>query len=89
MRKVLMASVAGLVLLSAVPAAAQTHARTESAAAPAAWQEGLFAVRADAQKGKVSIRLPAPGADTRFSASTPAAAKRCRLTAANSAFFVA
>ena len=63
MRKVLMASVAGLVLLSAVPAAAQTSARTASASAPAAWQEGLFAVRADAQKGKVSIRLPAPGAD--------------------------
>lgn len=63
MRKVLMASVAGLVLLSAVPAAAQTSARTASASAPAAWQEGLFAVRADAQKGKVTVRLPAPGAD--------------------------
>lgn len=62
MRKVLMASVAGLVLLSAVPAAAQTSARTASASAPAAWQEGLFAVRADAQKGKVTVRLPAPGA---------------------------
>jgi len=63
MRKVLMASVAGLVLLSAVPAAAQTSARTASAPAPAAWQEGLFAVRADPQKGKVTVRLPAPGAD--------------------------
>ncbi|WP_453977453.1 zinc-dependent metalloprotease [Brevundimonas sp. Marseille-Q4549] len=63
MRKVLMASVAGLVLLSAVPAAAQTSARTTSASAPAAWQEGLFAVRADPQKGKVTVRLPAPGAD--------------------------
>ncbi|MBN9466946.1 zinc-dependent metalloprotease [Brevundimonas sp.] len=63
MRKVLMASVAGLVLLSAVPAAAQTSARTATAPAPAAWQEGLFAVRADPQKGKVTVRLPAPGAD--------------------------
>ena len=63
MRKVLMASVAGLVLLSAVPAAAQTSARTATAPAPAAWQEGLFAVRADPQKGQVTVRLPAPGAD--------------------------
>ncbi|PZU72249.1 MAG: peptidase [Brevundimonas sp.] len=67
MRKVLMASVAGLVLLSAVPAAAQssprTGAQTASASAPVAWQEGLFSVRADPQKGKVSVRLPAPDAD--------------------------
>ena len=67
MRKVLMAGVAGLVLASAVPAAAQssprTGAQTASASAPAAWQEGLFAVRADPQKGKVMVRLPAPGAD--------------------------
>ncbi|GAW40620.1 hypothetical protein SH203_01020 [Brevundimonas sp. SH203] len=63
MRKVLMAGVAGLVLASAVPAAAQTTARTAAAPAPAAWHEGLFAVRADPQKSKVSVRLPAPGAD--------------------------
>lgn len=67
MRKVLMAGVAGLVLASAVPAAAQssprTGAQTASASAPAAWQEGLFGVRADPQKGKVSVRLPAPDAD--------------------------
>lgn len=67
MRKVLMAGVAGLVLMATNPAVAQTGMRTgapsASASSPAPWQQGLFAVRADQQKGKVTARMPAPGAD--------------------------
>ncbi|AYG95376.1 DUF5117 domain-containing protein [Brevundimonas naejangsanensis] len=62
LRKVLLAGAAGLVLAgAAVPTAAQTA--PASAAASAAWQDGLFGVRQDSRKGKISVRLPAPGAD--------------------------
>ncbi|MBN9481086.1 MAG: zinc-dependent metalloprotease [Bordetella sp.] len=62
LRKVLLAGVAGLVLAgAAAPAGAQSA--PAAAAAPTAWQDGLFGVRQDSRKGKVSVRLPAPGAD--------------------------
>ena len=62
LRKVLLAGAAGLVLAgAAVPAGAQSA--PTATASPAAWQDGLFGVRQDSRKGKVSVRLPAPGAD--------------------------
>ena len=60
LRKVLLASVAGLVLVAgAAPVMAQ--AAGSRPAATAAFQEGLFGVRLDREKGKVLVRLPAPG----------------------------
>lgn len=62
LRKVLLAGAAGLVLAgAAAPVAAQSA--PASAAASAAWRDGLFGVRQDSDKGKVSVRLPAPDAD--------------------------
>lgn len=62
LRKVLLAGAAGLVLAgAAAPVAAQSA--PASAAASAAWRDGLFSVRQDSDKGKVSVRLPAPDAD--------------------------
>ena len=62
LRKVLLAGAAVLVLAgAAVPTGAQTA--PASAAASTAWRDGLFGVRQDARKGKISVRLPAPGAD--------------------------
>ncbi|MEG1029420.1 MAG: peptidase, partial [Brevundimonas sp.] len=66
LRKVLLASVAGLVVVAgAAPVLAQAQAGASAAAASAAsaWQDGLFGVKLDRQKGKASVRLPAPGAD--------------------------
>ncbi|MDQ1155656.1 zinc-dependent metalloprotease [Brevundimonas sp. SORGH_AS_0993] len=67
MRGILMAGAAGLVLIGAgEPAAAQSTTPAPSSAvseASAAWRSGLFAVRTDPQKGKVTVRLPAPGPD--------------------------
>lgn len=61
LRKVLLASV-GLVLMSgAAPVMAQTGGAQP--AATAAFQDGLFGVRLDREKGRVLVRLPAPGAD--------------------------
>ncbi|MGO4688343.1 zinc-dependent metalloprotease [Brevundimonas sp. 2YAF1] len=60
LRKVLLASVAGLVLIAgAAPVMAEAGASRP--AATAAFQEGLFGVRLDREKGKVLVRLPAPG----------------------------
>lgn len=60
LRKVLLASVAGLVLVAgAAPVMAQ--AAGSRPAATAAFQEGLFGVRLDREKGRVLVRLPAPG----------------------------
>lgn len=62
MRKVLLAGVAGLVLAAgAAPVAVQ--AQGTSPAASAAWQDGLFGVRLDRQKGRVLARLAAPDAE--------------------------
>lgn len=62
-----MAGAAGLVLIGASgSAAAQSTAAvpsSASSAASAAWRSGLFAVRTDPEKGKVTVRLPGPGPD--------------------------
>lgn len=63
MRKVLMAGAAALVLASAVTGGAVAQNRPAEATASAPWQEGLFAVRVDAQRGKVTARFAAPDAD--------------------------
>jgi len=64
LRKVLLASVAGLVVAAgAAPALAQTGTPAAAAPSASAWQEGLFGVKLDRQKGKATVRLPAPGAD--------------------------
>ena len=64
MRKVLLASVAGLVVAAgAAPVLAQAGPSPAAGAAASAWQDGLFGVKLDRQKGKASVRLPAPGAD--------------------------
>ena len=64
MRKVLLAGVAGLVL--AAGAAPVVHAQAGGSAsrpaASAAWQDGLFDVRLDREKGRVLARLSAPDA---------------------------
>ncbi|HEY4585092.1 MAG TPA: peptidase, partial [Brevundimonas sp.] len=66
LRKVLLASVAGLVMLGA-SAQASTQATGQStpatAAATAAWQDGLFGVRLDREKGRVLARLSPPDAE--------------------------
>ena len=62
LRKVLLASVAGLVLTAgAAPVMAQAAAARP--AATAAFQDGLFGVRLDREKGRVLVRFAAPGAD--------------------------
>ena len=62
MRKVLLASVAGLVVAAgAAPVLAQ--AERPAIASASTWQDGLFGVKLDRQKGKATVRLPAPGAD--------------------------
>ncbi|MFC5372592.1 zinc-dependent metalloprotease [Brevundimonas faecalis] len=69
LRKILLASAAGLVLAAgAAPVVAQTAGSAASstataAPAPGEWRNGLFGVRVDRQKGKATVRLPAPGAD--------------------------
>ena len=63
MRKVLMAGAAALVMASAVAGGAVAQNRPAEATASAPWQEGLFAVRVDAQRGKVTARFAAPDAD--------------------------
>ncbi|WP_292051845.1 MULTISPECIES: zinc-dependent metalloprotease [unclassified Brevundimonas] len=62
MRKVLMAGAAAFVLASGSVGMAVAQAPAESTAR-SAWQEGLFAVRVDAPRGKVLARFGAP--DTR------------------------
>ena len=64
LRKVLLASVAGLVVAAgAAPVLAQAGPSPAAGSAASAWQDGLFGVKLDRQKGKASVRLPAPGAD--------------------------
>lgn len=64
LRKVLLASVAGLVVAAgAAPVLAQTGAPAAAASSASAWQDGLFGVKLDRQKGKATVRLPAPGVD--------------------------
>ncbi|WP_312815867.1 zinc-dependent metalloprotease [Brevundimonas sp.] len=59
MRKMMMAGAAALVLATGM--APMAMAQTPPAAT-AAWQDGLFAVRTDAARGKVSARFGAPDA---------------------------
>ena len=61
MRKLLLAGAAGLILAAAGTASAQVA--PARASATAAFQDGLFGVRLDREKGRVLVRLPAPGAD--------------------------
>ncbi|HUH09469.1 MAG TPA: DUF5117 domain-containing protein [Brevundimonas sp.] len=61
MRKILLAGAAGLIMAAAGTASAQVAPATPAAAA--AFQDGLFGVHLDREKGKVLVRLPAPGAD--------------------------
>ncbi|WEK58630.1 MAG: zinc-dependent metalloprotease [Candidatus Brevundimonas phytovorans] len=61
MRRILLAGAAGLILAAAGTASAQVAPARP--AATSAFQEGLFGVRLDREKGRVLVRLPAPGAD--------------------------
>ena len=64
LRKVLLASVAGLVVAAGTaPVLAQTGSPTATSSSASTWQDGLFRVKLDRQKGKATVRLPAPGAD--------------------------
>ena len=64
LRKVLLASVAGLVVAAGTaPVLAQTGSPTATSSSASTWQDGLFGVKLDRQKGKATVRLPAPGAD--------------------------
>ncbi|MFK0298691.1 zinc-dependent metalloprotease [Brevundimonas sp. NPDC090276] len=64
LRKVLLASVAGLVVAAgAAPVLARTGSPAAAASSASTWQDGLFGVKLDRQKGKATVRLPAPGAD--------------------------
>jgi len=59
LRKVLMGGAAALVLATAFAPAAMAQT-VPAAVTPAAWQDGLFGVRLDAQRGKVTARFGAP-----------------------------
>lgn len=68
LRKVLLAGAAGLVLAGAGTGmvgggAAQAAVVAAPQSAPAGWQDGLFGVRLDREKGRVLARLSAPDAE--------------------------